>query len=120
MRWYEARKPLKGVAHHVCFGTQCRTCPFFGPGRCTDKPRGRTLALNRYHDVIQARRQESATEAFRQEMHLRAGIEGTISELVRGHGVRRTRYRGKAKTQLQASFTAVAANLKRLAHFLAS
>ncbi len=53
-------------------------------------------------------------------MHVRAGIEGTISELVRAHGARRARYCGLAKNQLQALFIATAANLKRLARTLAA
>jgi hypothetical protein len=48
-------------------------------------------------------------------MHARAAIEGTISELVRAHDLRRARYRGVSKVFLQALFTTTAANLKRLA-----
>jgi hypothetical protein len=33
-------------------------------------------------------------------------IEGTISELARGHGLRRSRYRGFAKVELQNLFIA--------------
>ena len=58
------------------------------------------------------------TEAFRQEMNKRNGVEGTISELVRAHGARRSRYRGLAKNQLQAAFIGATTNLKRLAKAL--
>src|SRR2546423_1753229 len=34
---------------------------------------------------------------------LRAGIEGSLSEGVRSHGLGRARYRGQPKTQLQAT-----------------
>lgn len=74
------------------------------------------MVENAYHDLIQARRSEAATEAFKQEMKIRAGIEGTISELVRSHDLRRSRYRGRRKNQLQVLFGAAAANLKRLAY----
>jgi transposase len=47
-------------------------------------------------------------------MKKRAAIEGTISEAVRAHGLRRNRYRGLEKTQFQAYFTGAAMNLKRL------
>jgi transposase len=106
------------VAFLVSFGKQCQACPFFGPNLCTDKKAGRTIAISRQHDLITARRAESATEAFHQDMHLRAAIEGTLSELVRAHAARRARYRGLPKTQLQATFTAAATNLKRLARAL--
>jgi len=103
------------VAIHVFFGKQCLSCPFFGPGRCTTSQTGRHLSLTAYHDEIQARRQEEQTKAFQFEMHRRAGIEGTISELIRAHGLRRARYRGKSKVLFQMLFTATATNLKRLA-----
>ena len=44
----------------------------------------------------------------------RAGIEGTISQAVRGFGLRTCRYLGLAKTHLQHILTAAAINLARL------
>jgi Transposase DDE domain len=46
-------------------------------------------------------------------MHQRNAIEGTISELVRAHGLRRSRYRGFAKVELQNLLIATACNIKR-------
>ena len=46
-------------------------------------------------------------------MHQRNAIEGTISELVRGHGLRRARYKGFAKVDLQNQLIAAACNIKR-------
>jgi transposase len=106
--------PRNLVAFHVFFGKQCQTCPFFGPELCTDKLRGRHLGVSLHHDLIQIRRSEEQTEAFRQEMRIRAGAESVISELVRGYGARRARYRGAHKNALQVAFTGAALNLKRL------
>ena len=118
-KWVRAKPGANNlIAYHVQFGPQCQLCPHFGPGLCTDKPNGRHLSINAHHDLIQARRLEASTEAFRQEMRIRAGIEGTVSEIVRGHGLRRSRFRGTQKNQLQALFGAAATNLKRLAHCL--
>jgi len=118
-KWVRAKPGVNNlIAYHVQFGPQCQLCPYFGPDLCTDKPNGRHLGINAHHDLIQARRLETETEAFRQEMHIRAGIEGTVSEMVRSHGLRRSRYRGTRKNQLQALFGAAAVNLKRLAHCL--
>jgi transposase len=115
-KWVRAKPGANNlIGYHVQFGPQCQLCPHFGPGLCTDKPNGRHLGINAHHDLIQARRLEAGTEAFRQEMHVRAGIEGTVSEMVRGHGLRRSRFRGTQKNQLQALFGAAATNLKRLA-----
>jgi hypothetical protein len=46
-------------------------------------------------------------------MHQRNAIEGTISELVRGYSLRRARYRGFAKVDLQNQLIATACNIKR-------
>jgi IS5 family transposase len=46
-------------------------------------------------------------------MRHRNAIEGTQSELVRAHGLRRARYRGLAKVKLQNYFIGAACNLKR-------
>jgi hypothetical protein len=51
--------------------------------------------------------------AFKEKMHQRAAVEGSISELVRGHGLRRSRYRGFAKVELQNLLIATACNIKR-------
>jgi len=53
------------------------------------------------------------TPEFRQRMHQRKAIEGTLSELIRAHGLRRSRYRGFAKVELQNFFIAAACNIKR-------
>ena len=43
----------------------------------------------------------------------RPSVEKKIAELIL-HGLRKTRYRGKRKSRLQALFTAAAVNLKRI------
>lgn len=76
--------------------------------------------LHPYRDVLQARREEAKTAAFMERLRPRAGIEGTVSELVRGHDMREARYRGKGKVRLQGYYTATAANLKRALRWLVS
>ena len=66
------------------------------------------------HEALQARRHEQDTPAFRQAYQTRAGIEGTLSQAVRGMGIRRARYDGLHKTQVQHVATAVAINLVRI------
>jgi transposase len=96
----------------------CQACAFFG--QCTTSGQGRSLTLHPYRAALEARRAEAKTEAFRERLHLRAGIEGTLSELVRAHGLRHSRYRGQGKLRLQGYFTAVATNLKRTLRWLAA
>ena len=45
-------------------------------------------------------------------------MEGTISQAVRGFGLRRSRYVGQAKTHLQHVATAAAMNLVRMTEWL--
>ena len=52
------------------------------------------------------------TDEFKEKMHLRNAIEGTMSEFARGGG-RRTRYRGLAKTTLANYFQGAAVNAGR-------
>ena len=117
--WVEKPNPQGGPPQiQIRFaGATCRACPFFGC--CTQSPQGRSLTLHPYRAALLARRAEAQTATFRARLHLRAGIEGTISELVRSHGVRRARYRSLAKQRLQCAFTALAVDLKRLARWWA-
>jgi transposase len=117
-RWKTVDRRDKKVAHRVWFGAQCRDCVFFAKDLCTTHRRGRALDISPYHETLQARRTEMAQPTFQQEMRQRHGIEATISELVRAHGARRSRYRGLQKTRLQAHFVAAATNLKRLVKVL--
>jgi transposase len=96
----------------------CQQCAFFA--QCTTSRQGRSLMLHPYRHVLQARREEAKTEAFLERLRPRAGIEGTVSELVRGHDMRQARYRGEGRVRLQGYFTATAANLKRSIRWLAS
>jgi len=73
----------------------------------------RTLVVGEHHTVLQARREEQKTAAFKTRLKHRNAIEGTQSELVRAHGLRRARYRGLAKARLQNYFVGAACNVKR-------
>jgi transposase len=101
----------------VRFGEQCKDCSL--REKCTTARQGRTLKISPYHAELSTRRAEAETEEFKEKMKRRAAIEGTLSEMVRGHGLRRARYRGELKVTLQYLFTATAVNLKRLTRVLA-
>jgi Predicted solute binding protein len=49
-----------------------------------------------------------------QALRVRSGIEGTVCEFARGHGMRHCRYRGQPKAHLQHVLTAIAVNIERL------
>jgi transposase len=90
----------------------CQSCP--RRGQCL-----RAGASERHVEtridfaLLQQRRAEQKTEAFQEQMRQRHGIEGSLSELVRGHGLRRTRYRGQKKVHLGHLLIGAACNAKR-------
>ena len=75
--------------------------------------RDRMLRVNEHHTLSQARWRLMRTVDFKKDMHHRNGIEGTQSELVRGYGLRKARYRGKKKVRLQNYLIGAACNIKR-------
>lgn len=94
------------------WSTHCQDCPL--RERCVGpSQKHRTLVVGEYYTALQARRAEQKTQAFVQEMKQRNGIEGTQSELVRAHGLRRARYRGLAKVRWQNYLAGAACNAKR-------
>ena len=113
-RWREFQRAGGGppeIQVHFRAAT-CRNCPAFG--RCTRSRHGRSLTLHPYRVALLARRAQAQSAAFQAQLHARAGIEATISELVRQHGLRWARYRSLTKLRYQHYFTAIAVNLKRL------
>ncbi len=96
----------------------CASCAL--RARCCTGARGRTLCVGTTYPLLQAARQRQTTEAFQGDYHKhRSGIEGCLSSLVRGLGLRVSRYIGHRKRHVQALFSGTAANLKRVAHWLA-
>jgi len=110
-RWSPAGERIE-----VVFAQQvCAACPV--RNACTKSATtGRVLHVRPQaaHEALQARRHEQATPAFRQAYQTRAGIEGTLSQAVRGMGIRRARYDGLHKTHVQHVLTAVAINVVRI------
>jgi hypothetical protein len=68
---------------------------------------------------VEQRRKEMKEAGFSKSMHPRNGIEATHSELVRGHGMRQTKYRGLSRVGLSHYFMGAACNVKRLLNLLA-
>jgi hypothetical protein len=95
----------------------CRGCPLRSACVPADQSH-RTIVVGEHHELLQQRRRDQQTQAFKERMHQRSAIEGTISELTRAHGLRRSRYRGFAKVELQNLFIATACNVKRWLHTL--
>jgi len=54
---------------------------------------------------------------YRKECAIRAGAESMVSEIVRGHGIRKSRHRSEFRTRLQLIFAAIACNTKRFIRY---
>jgi hypothetical protein len=93
----------------------CAACP--ARSLCTRTGQARQLRLHprAEHEALTAARRRLATKDGRRAYARRAGIEGTLSQGVRAFGLRRSRYRGLARTHLQHVATAAAINVERLA-----
>jgi transposase len=90
----------------------CQACPWFT--RCVQsKVAGRTVRTDAYESYRQRLRSYQATPEFKTLYRCRSRVERKQAELVR-HGLRRMRYLGKAKRQLQRLWTGAVVNLKRL------
>jgi transposase len=97
----------------------CSTCPV--RSQCTRSkrsPRELTLKLPEEYQALQQARERQTTDEFKQHFAIRAGVEGTISQAVRGFDVRHCRYIGLAKTHLQHVVTAAAMNVVRVVNWL--
>lgn len=93
----------------------CRECKF--RHLCTrskNEPRELTLRHKEEHLAINRRRKRQETKTWSNTYNQRAGVEGTISQGVRGFGLRKCRYVGLDKVHLQHILTATAINVIRL------
>jgi len=112
-----------GSIIHVHFrAADCRPCP--SRARCTrscSKYQGRVLAVmpRPEHEALAAARVRQDTAEGRRLYAQRNGVEGTLSQAVRGFGLRQARYRVLPKTGLQHVATAAALNLDRIAAWFA-
>jgi len=66
------------------------------------------------------RREHEKTEAFKKTYAMRAGIEGTNSELKRAHGMGRLRVRGQPAVEFAVFMKVLACNVKRCVKVLES
>ena len=110
-------KPRANRLGHPCITVyvrqeDCSACP--SKMLCTKgKARGLQFHPRERHQALQAAREFLETDSGRVAYSRRAGIEGTLSQGIRSFGLRKSRYRGLAKTSLQHVATAAAVNLSR-------
>jgi transposase len=118
--WYDCRDEEGKPYHRVRFPkAACSAC--HARALCTQAtqaPRQLSLHPQAHQEALSAARQRLGSKEGWTFYERRAGIEATLSQAVRAFGLRRTRYRGLAKTSLQHVATAVAMNVERATAWL--
>jgi transposase len=92
------------------FDAGCATCS--QRSQCTQGKGPRQVFQSDYREEMAAARAYQQTLAYKQDMRIRAQVEGKVADLTRNHGQRRCRYRGKQMAAFQAAMGATAANVK--------
>ena len=91
----------------------CMPCP--ARQLCTSgKRRQVTIRPRELHEAVAAARAEQATAQWKARYAARAGVEGTMRQATHVTGIRRARYLGLPKTQLEHNIAAAAINMIRM------
>ena len=99
--------------------SDCGACP--ARPLCTPAKEARRNVFfqpREQHEALTAARVRMDDPAWKERYHVRAGVEGTLSQGVRAFGMRQCRYIGLAKTALQHVCIAAAMNVARIVHWL--
>jgi len=95
--------------------TTCAACPL--REKCLEKPdqkQGRTVLKNDYEAEYRAAQAKAKTEQYQHVRKEHPRIERKIADMVRWHGARRARYRGRPSVCLQGLLTGIVVNIKRI------
>lgn len=116
-QWHQRRSEYGLPVIRVRFSqATCRTCPQLRG--CVNSPKAERREINLRprdeYEALQQARKLQETDEWKARYKIRAGVEGTISQAVQACGLRRSRYRGLAKTSLQHQLTGAAINLIRI------
>lgn len=105
-----------GLKRYRVLGRHCRSCPV--RDSClpaSQKHRARIMWRNPHQDEIDQVRSRQQTRHFKRKLiERRWKIEGLFAEAKANHCLKRAKYRGLKKTQIQFYMIAIVQNLKRL------
>ena len=99
--------------------SDCSACPL--QGKCTaslPKEHGRSVLKNDYAAEYAAARAKAKTPEFDTVRRVHRKVERKLGEIVRHHGGRRARYRGRPKVLLQELIIGTVVNIKRIVRIL--
>ncbi len=98
----------------------CAACPL--QKQCLKElpqQKGRTVTTNDYAAEYRAARAKAQTAAYEETRRQHWRIKRTLGEMARWHDARHARYRGQAKSLVQALLTGLVVNAKRLLKLVA-
>ena len=97
---------------------QCRGCPLRGECLANEQTPSRRVVKSDYEAEYRAAQAKAQTAEYAEVRRQHPAIERKLAELVRWHGLRRARYRGRVKVRYQGLLTGLVVNLKRLVRLL--
>jgi transposase len=99
---------------------QCGACSL--REQCLEHPasnRGRTVQKNEYQAEYDKVAEKAKTPEYQETRRVHSKIERKLNEVARHHRCRRARYRGKTKVLVQALWTTLVVNIKRMVKLMA-
>ena len=111
----EKRNASNGNTYYnYCFSTKkCKTCPMRENCK-VGKSKSHTYCVTSVNDAHKARLEFENSEQFSCKMRIRHRIEEKNGEMKTAHGFRRADAMGLSAMRLQAYFTAIVVNMKRI------
>ena len=115
--------PCEKKSHHVALTFEreaCETCALLAvcPVKWNRNRDGYAVTVDLKAVNLERRRRALASGAFKERYRIRAGIEATVSELKRRHGLGALRVRGRWRVELAVYLKALACNIKRMVRAL--
>jgi Transposase DDE domain len=98
--------------------SQCRACPLRAQCLSPTTPSGRSVTKRDYAAQDHAAQPRAKTAEYHAVRREHPRIERKLAEVVRWHGGRRVRYRGRVRAKIQYVLTAVVVNCKRIVKLL--
>lgn len=93
--------------------SQCANCPLRAQCLKPTTEKGRTVIKSDYEAEYATARQRALTEKFKEVRKEHPRIERKLGEMIRWHGGRRVRYRGRLRVKIQYFLIGFVVNIKR-------
>jgi transposase len=103
----------EGTKSHVYHFDKAQCGPCRIKEKCT-KRAFRTVSIHEDYAIQQEAKRYNETEEYKEDVKMRAHIEPKNAEMKRFHGLKRAFYRGLERVNIQAIYTAIVVNLKRM------